>query len=207
VQALVAAGYTVYAVNPLQAARYRERHQVSGAKCDATDAHVLAELVRLDRAHHRPIAGDSTVAEHVKILARTHQTLIWSRQRQANTLRSLLREFYPGAVAAFNEVSSRDALAVLALAPTPERGRRLTRGRVEQALAKAGRRRNTHTVAEQVVIALRAPQLATRPGLESAYGASVAAFVAVLTELTRQVAALQGEVEAGLASTRTLRST
>ena len=71
VQALMTAGYTVYAVNPLQVARYRERHAVSGAKSDPGDAHVLAELVRLDRAPHRPIAGDSAVAEHVKVLART----------------------------------------------------------------------------------------------------------------------------------------
>ena len=73
VGALIAAGYTVYAVNPLQAARYRERHGTSGAKSDPGDAHVLAELVRLDRAHHRPVAGDSAVAEHVKVLTRTHQ--------------------------------------------------------------------------------------------------------------------------------------
>ena len=71
VQALIAAGYTVYAVNPLQVARYRERHGVAGAKSDPGDAHVLAELVRLDRAHHRPIAGDSDIAEEVKVLTRT----------------------------------------------------------------------------------------------------------------------------------------
>ena len=103
VQALVAAGYTVFAVNPLQVARYRERHGVSGAKSDPGDAHVLAELVRLDRAHHRPLAGDSDIAEHVKVLARSHQGLIWSRQRQTNTLRSMLREFYPAALVAFGE--------------------------------------------------------------------------------------------------------
>ena len=43
------------------------------------DAHLLAEIVRLDRAHHRRIAGDSEIAEHVKIAARAHQTMIWSR--------------------------------------------------------------------------------------------------------------------------------
>ena len=48
VPALVAAGYLVFAVNPLQAARYRERHGVSGAKSDAGDAHVLADMVRTD---------------------------------------------------------------------------------------------------------------------------------------------------------------
>ena len=101
VQALLAAGYMVYAINPLQVARYRERHSTSGAKSDAADAHVLAEIVRLDRAHHRPIAGDSEIAEHVKIAARAHQTMIWSRVRQVNTLRSMLREYYPAALAAF----------------------------------------------------------------------------------------------------------
>ena len=118
VQALIAAGYTVYAINPLQVARYRERHGTSGAKSDPGDAHVLAELVRLDRAHHRPVAGDSALAEHVKVLARTHQSMIWSRQRQTNALRSMLREFYPAALAAFGEdLAGRDALAILAIAP------------------------------------------------------------------------------------------
>ena len=56
VQALVAAGYEVFAINPMSVARYRERHSTSGAKSDAGDAHVLAEIVRLDRAHHRPVA-------------------------------------------------------------------------------------------------------------------------------------------------------
>src|ERR671912_614010 len=84
VQALLAAGYVVYPVNPMQVARYRERHSTSGAKSDAADAHLLAEIVRLDRAHHRPIAGDSEVAEHVKIATRAHQTMIWSRVRQGH---------------------------------------------------------------------------------------------------------------------------
>ena len=70
VEALLAAGYLVYAVNPLQVARYRERHSTSGAKSDPGDAHLLAEMVRVDRAHHRPVAGDSEIAEQVKVAAR-----------------------------------------------------------------------------------------------------------------------------------------
>jgi transposase len=99
VEALLATGYVVFAINPLQVARYRERHSTSGAKSDPADAHLLAEIVRLDRAHHRPVAGDSEIAEHVKIATRAHQTMIWSRVRQVNTLRSLLREHYPAALA------------------------------------------------------------------------------------------------------------
>ena len=94
VQALIAAGYQVYAINPLSVARYRQRHVTSGAKSDPGDAKVLADLVRTDRHQHRPMAGDSELAEAVKVLARTHQNLIWSRQRHANLLRSTLRELY-----------------------------------------------------------------------------------------------------------------
>jgi transposase len=198
VQALLAAGYTVYAVNPLQVARYRERHSTSGAKSDPGDAHVLAELVRLDRAHHRPIAGDSAIAEHVKVVARAHQSMIWSRQRQANTLRSMLREYYPGALRAFAEdLAGREALAVLALAPTPEQGRELSTVRVEKALRAAGRQRNIASTAEKIVTALRAEQLAARPGVVAAYAASTRALVAVISELARQVSVLEGEVQAG----------
>jgi transposase len=197
VQALVAAGYTVFAVNPLQVARYRERHGVSGAKSDPGDAHVLAELVRLDRAHHRPVAGDSELAEHVKVLARSHQGLIWSRQRQTNTLRSMLREFYPAALLAFGEdLSGRDALAVLAIAPAPEAGRALSRSKIEAALRRAGRQRNHAVVAERIQAALRSEQLVARPGVVGAYTASVKALVAVITELVVQTAVLEAEVGA-----------
>ena len=81
VGALTAAGYQVYAINPLAAARYRDRHHVSGAKSDASDAKLLADLVRTDRHNHRPIAGDSPDAEAIKVLARAHQSLIWTRTR------------------------------------------------------------------------------------------------------------------------------
>ncbi len=132
VQALLAAGYQVFAVNPMSVARYRERHAVSGAKSDPGDAHVLADLVRTDR--HRPIAGDSELAEAIKVLARAHQSMCWMRGQQANQLRSTLREFYPAALVAFEQLTSADALAVLAIAPTPEQGRALTRSRIQAAL-------------------------------------------------------------------------
>ncbi len=109
VTALVAAGYQVYAINPMQVARYRERHSTSGAKSDRGDAHVLAELVRLDRAHHRQIAGDSDLVEAMAVLVRGHQNLVWTRQRHTNQLRSMLRQYYPAALDAFDDLAGRDA--------------------------------------------------------------------------------------------------
>ena len=195
VAALIATGYTVYPINPLQVARYRERHGSSGAKSDPGDAHVLAEIVRLDRDHHRPIAGDSDIAEETKLLARTHQSLIWSRQRQTNQLRSLLREFYPAALLAFgDDLAGRDALAVLALAPTPEQGKALRVGRVEKVLRRAGRQRNLNAASERIVTALGTDQLSARPGLVGAYGASTSALVAVISALSGQVTVLEAEV-------------
>src|SRR5271170_4143024 len=82
VAALIAAGYTVFAVNPLQASRYRERHGVSGAKSDGADAHMLTDMVRTDSHQLRAVAGDSAEAEGLKVLARTHKTMIWERTRQ-----------------------------------------------------------------------------------------------------------------------------
>ena len=76
VAALVAAGYVVYGVNPLQASRYRERHGVSGAKSDRGDAHMLTDMVRTDSHQLRAVAGDSPGAGAVKVVARTHKTLI-----------------------------------------------------------------------------------------------------------------------------------
>ena len=195
VQAMVATGYQVYAINPRQVARYRERHSTSGAKSDPGDAHVLAEIVRTDRSHHRPVAGDSEQAEVVKTLARTHQTMIWTRQRQANQLRSMLREFYPAALAAFGtDLAGRDCLAVLAIAPTPGAGRLLTRARVAAVLRKAGRQRNIDKQADLILQALHGEQLGLSVALTEAYGASVRSLVAVITTMVEQTEVLEGEV-------------
>ena len=120
VAALVAAGYEVFAINPKSVARYRERHSTSGAKSDSADAHVLAEIVRLDRAHHRPPAGDSDQGEAIKLTARSHQSLIWDRTRHVLRLRSALREFFPAALRAFPDLDAPDALELLRRAPDPD---------------------------------------------------------------------------------------
>ena len=139
VTALIAAGYTVFPVNPLQASRYRERHGVSGAKSDAGDAHMLADMVRTDSHQLRAAAGDSPEAAGIKVLARTHKTLIWERARQVQRLRVQLREYFPAAVAAFEDLDAPDALELLGKAPDPARAAKLTRAQVSAVLKHAGR--------------------------------------------------------------------
>jgi transposase len=194
VGSLVASGYRVVAVNPLSTSRYRERHSTSGAKSDPGDAKVLAELARLDGHNHRLIAGDSDLADAVKVLARAHQAMIWSRQRHANQLRSTLREFFPAALVAFEDLASSDALAVLAAASTPARARSLSRSKIAAALRRGGRQRRVDARTIEIQTALRSDQLEAPPILADAMGASAAALVAVLTELVTQISRLEAEL-------------
>jgi Transposase/Transposase IS116/IS110/IS902 family len=176
-------------------ARYRDRHHVSGAKSDASDAKLLADLVRTDRHNHRRIAGDSADAEAIKVLARAHQNLIWTRTRHTNALGSALREYYPAALVAFEDLAHGDALGVLDRAPTPEQGAHLPLTAIQVALKRGGRQRNIAARARQVQATLRAEQLAAPAPVAAAFGATTRAMVGIIAELNRQI----GELETTLA--------
>jgi len=192
VAALVAAGYRVYAINPLSVARYRERHSASGAKSDRADAHLLCELVRVDRDHHRAVAADTELAEAVKVIARAHQTLIWQRLRQAAQLRSQLREYYPAALEAFGTLLfQEEALEVLGRAPTPAQGRALSQRQIEALLRRAGRRRRLSTRATEIHQALCTEQLAAPDLVADAFATAVRSNIALLSELNRQITTLE----------------
>jgi transposase len=191
VGALSAAGYQVFAVNPMAVAHYRDRHHVSGAKSDASDAKLLADLVRTDRHNHRPIAGDSLQADAIKVLARAHQSLIWARTRHTNALRSTLREYYPAALEAFEDLAHGDALGVLDRAPTPEQGAHLDLPAIQSALKRGGRKRNIAARARQIRAALRSEQLAAPAPIAAAFGATTRATIGIIAELNRQIAELE----------------
>jgi transposase len=194
VSALVSAGYEVFAINPMSVARYRDRHSTSGAKSDAGDAHVLAEIVRLDRAHHRPAAGDSDVGEAIQLTARTHQSLVWDRTRHVLRLRSALREFFPAALQAFTDLDAPDALELLARAPDPDRAAGLSTSRITAALRRANRR-DVDDKAAQLQHILSTEQLRQPRVIQSAYAAIVASEVAIIEALNTQIGQL-GEVVA-----------
>lgn len=195
VEALVAAGYRVYAVNPFAASRYRDRHVTSGAKSDPGDAKMLADLVRTDRHNHRCVAGDSALAEAIKILARAHQRLIWARQRHLNGLRSALREFYPGALLAFGtDLDTGDAIAILGHAPTPDAGRRLRLSTLERLLRSGGPQRRVTARAVEIQTALRAPQLEAAVAVTNAYSVVVNTLVHIIGELNTHVTDVETEL-------------
>jgi transposase len=191
--AMVAAGYTVLAINPMSTARYRERQSTSGAKSDAGDAFVLAEVARTDRHLHRPVAGDSDLVEALKIVARAHQSLIWTRQRQTNQLRSMLREFFPAALH-LGELHGPDALGVLAAASTPDRARTLSISKIGSAIRRSGRQRRIEERAAQIQAVLRSEQLAAPPVMADAMGVAVATLVPVIAALNAQIAVLEAEL-------------
>jgi len=195
VAALVAAGYTVFPVNPLQASRYRQRHSVSGAKSDAGDAHMLADMVRTDAHQLRPAAGDSPDAAGIKVLARTRKTLIWERTRHVQRLRHQLREYFPAALEAFEDLDAPDVLELLGKASDPARAAKLTRAQVSAALKRA-RRRNITAKTTAVLAALRSEHLSQPPALTAAYAATARSLIALITTLNEQVKVLQGQVEA-----------
>src|SRR6266511_2152729 len=139
-------------------------------------------------------AGYSELAEAVKVLARAHQSLIWARQRQVNALRSTLREFYPAALRALPELGTVEACSILGMAPTPERGRRLTLAKVRRSLAASGRKRNLDSMAKQIHEVLQATELEPSPVLSEAYGAVVGSLVVVIDGLVHQIVRLEGEL-------------
>lgn len=195
VKVLLAAGYKIYAINPLSVDRYRDRHSVSGAKSDAGDAKVLADLVRTDRDNQRPLAGDSDQVEAIKLLARAQESLIRTRQRQVNQLRSALLEFYPAALEAFNDdLGGRDAMAILDYAPTPQKGRSVSRAKLVSAMRQAGRERNLEKRAADLQAILRQPQLEQPPTLAAAYGVVVRSAVRLIRTFNRQLDELEQEL-------------
>jgi len=197
VAALVGAGYQIYAVNPLSVSRYRDRHKTSGAKSDRADAKLLADLVRTDRHNHRPLAGDSDLSEAIKVLARAHQDLVWTRKRFINRLRSALGEFYPAALEAFEtDLGGLDAIAVLERAPTPWQGRQLSQAKIVSALRKAGRQRYLEHKAAEIQRSLRSEQLQAPSQLQAAMATVVSSCVAMIKSLNLQLEQVGAEMSA-----------
>jgi transposase len=195
VMALDAAGYLVFGINPLQTARYRDRHGVSGAKSDTGDAHALADMVRTDSHQLRPVAGDSPAAQAVKVVARAHKTLIWERTRHVQRLRYQLRDFFPAALAAFEDLDAPGALELLARAPDPVAAAKLTTAQITAALKRA-RRRDISEKTAAIRAALRSQQLSQPPQVTAACAAVVRSLIAVITTLSEQIKVLQGQVDA-----------
>ena len=172
VACLRATGRKVYPINPMAVARYRDRHSVSGGKSDHGDSVVLANVLRTDLTFHRPLPADTELAQAIAVLARAQQDAVWDRVTAHNRLRSCLREYYPGFLAAFagarGGIMRPEARVILAAAPTPADAARLTLAQLRGLLKKAGRRRGIDAEAARLRGAFRAEQMRQLPLVEQA---------------------------------------
>jgi transposase len=196
VAALRGAAYRVFAINPKAVDRYRDRYAVSGAKSDPVDALVLANLLRTDQARHRELPNDSDQVEAIAVLARAHQDAVRTRLRDTGRLRSLLREFFPAALAAFPNLSTRSALTILTAAPTPATAQALGPEQIRDLLRSAGRIGVRASEVARLHQAFTAEQLHQPQPVEEAMGVAVQAIV---TTLIGTQAAI-GDLEAALAA-------
>jgi transposase len=182
VAALRETGRVIYPINPLAASRYRARYALSGAKSDATDAVLLANIIRTDAASHRPLPADTELAQTIRVLARAQQDAVWARQQIGNQIRDLLGDFYPAALVAFAELPSgglarADARTILAAAPTPAQAAKLTPARLRRLLMKAGRRRELDRNVERLRQVFTDTYLHQPPMVENAMGIQLAALL------------------------------
>src|ERR1700735_2714215 len=141
---LRATGRQVYPINPMSVARYRDRHSVAGRKSDRGDSFVLASVLRTDMHAHRPLPADTELAQAIAVLARAQQDAVWDRTTAHNKLRSHLREYYPGFLAALpqarGDICRPAPRTTLPAAPTPATAAQLTLAQLRALLKKAGRR-------------------------------------------------------------------
>ena len=194
VACLRATGRQVYPVNPMSVARYRDRYSVAGRKSDHGDSFVLAGVLRTDMHAHRPLPADTELAQAIAVLARAQQDAVWDRTTAHNKLRSHLREYYPGFLAAFaaakGGITRPEARTILAAAPTPADAAALTLTQLRALLKKAGRSRGIDAEAARLRETFRAEQMRQLPLVEQAMG--------------RQSLALLGQLDAACAAAEDL---
>jgi transposase len=182
-------GRKVYSINPMAVARYRERHRSARAKSDHADAMTLANILRTDADVHRPLPADSELVRAIAVLARAQQDTVWNRAQLNNQLRSHLKQYYPAALAAFAVrgvgLDSREARAVLAVAPDPNAAARLTRAQLRAALRRSGRQRNIEVWVERLRTIFTGDFLHQPPLVEQAMGRQTLALLAQLDAACR----------------------
>jgi transposase len=181
---LRATGRPVYPINPMAVARYRDRHSIAGRKSDHGDSFVLANVLRTDLHAHRPLPADSELAQAIAVLARAQQDAVWDRTTAHNRLRSHLREYFPGFLAAFAGVRDGilrpEARTILAAAPTPADAARLTLTQLRALLKKAGRQRGIDNEAQRLREAFQVEQMRQLPLVEAAMGRQALALLGQL---------------------------
>jgi transposase len=204
VETLLERGFHVFALNPKQLDRFRDRHTVAGAKDDRRDAWVLADALRTDLASFRRVHIEDPLIIELRELSRLDDELRQELARLSNRLREQLLRIRPDVLAlcpAADELWFWALLALMGARPTPP-----TPKAVRAVLKVHHVRRVT---AETVQAALQVPALRVAPGTLEAAGAHLAVLLPQLQLVHEQrhrtvgrridalLAALAQEEEAG----------
>lgn len=171
VETLLERGFAVFALNPKQLDRFRDRYTLAGAKDDRRDARVLADALVTDQAAFRRLRPDAPEVIRLRELGRTEEELQQELTRLANRLREHLLRFYPQVLALCPAANEPWVWALLTLAPTPAVVQRLSRARVA-ALLRAHRIRRI--TADAVLAQLKTPAVFVTPGTVEATSERVA---------------------------------
>ena len=165
VETLLEAGFAVFAVNPKQLDRFRDRYSPAGAKDDTRDARVLADSLRTDRPCFLPLRLDAPELVRLRELSRLDDQLGEQFHRAANQLRQLWHRYFPQLLELCPAADEPWLWALFELAPEPTAAARLTVRKIATLLA---RHRIRRFEAAQVRALLRTPPLHLAPGAAEA---------------------------------------
>lgn len=195
VDTLIEQGFAVFAINPKQLDRFRDRFSVGGAKDDPRDARVLADALRTDRRAFRHVQPDDPQIIHLRELCRIDEELQESVTRLANRLREQLYRVDAAWLQLSPAADDAWLWALLRIASHPEQWARLSRTRVARVLKTHRIRRLT---VDDVITAVRQPRLAAAPGVSEAVATRIGALVPQLLLTDQQRTSTARQIERSL---------
>ncbi len=197
VEHLQARGHLVFPVSPRIAARARERYRVAAVKDDRFDAFVLADTLRHEHEHWRPLAVPSPLLAEIKALTRDRDRLLETQQAVEAQLRMILEAYHPAPVRLFSSVDRQITLQFVLDYPTPATASRVKTTRMSGFLS---RHSYTGRVSAQVLAErLRAHLLSASPGTVAGKSFSAQAFARLLQQLNAQLAEYDDAIAAAVA--------
>jgi transposase len=186
VEHLQARGHLVYPVSPRIAARARERYRTASSKDDIFDAFVLADTLRHEHTHWRPLPSPSPILAEVRALTRDRDRLLATQQRTEAQLRAILEAYHPAAARLFSSIDRQITLAFIGDYPTPQAAAVVGTQRMARFLA---RNHYTGRVKPTVLVErLRANLLTGAPGTVAGKAHSALVFAELLGLLNQQLA-------------------
>lgn len=192
VETLVEKGFAVFAINPKQLDRFRDRHTVAGAKDDRRDAFVAADSLRTDQHCFRRVRLDDPLVIQIREMSRLDEDLCEELNRQSNRLRDLLHRFYPQMLGLSPAADDPWLWSLLELAPTPAQGKRLRSQKIAALLRRDRIRRLSPS---DVMEKLKTPELTGAPGVTEACSAHIALLLPSLCLTHAQRVKCQAQIE------------